>query len=128
MFVMLMREMHAVAQLPDGTLARNGGLARLFPSPVRLTCEEQAALEAIVHRGKANARTVTRARILLKSADGWSTAAIAEALDVCQATVTNVRRRFAQGGLEAVLHEKVQQHRESRSLWVSDGPSDRCRL
>ena len=46
-----------------------------FPSPVRLTCEEQAALEAIVHRGKANARTVTRARILLNSADGWSTAA-----------------------------------------------------
>lgn len=84
-----------------------------FPSPVHLTCEEQATLEAVVHRGKANARIVTRARILLKSADGWSTAAIAEALDVCQATVTNVRRRFAQGGLEAVLHDKVQQHRRS---------------
>ena len=82
----------------------------------------------MVHRGKANARTVTRARILLKSADGWSAAAIAQALDVCQATETSVRRRFAQGGLEAVLHDKVQQHRESRSLWVADGPSDRCRL
>jgi hypothetical protein len=74
-----------------------------FPSPVHLTCEEQAPLEAVVHRGKANARIVTRARILLKSANGWSTAAIAEALDVCQATVTNVRRRFAEartgGGL-----------------------------
>jgi transposase len=33
--------------------------------------------------------------------------------DVCEATVTNVRRRFAQGGLEAVLHDKVQQHRRS---------------
>jgi hypothetical protein len=32
---------------------------------------------------------------------------------VCEATVTNVRRRFAQGGLEAVLHDKVQQHRRS---------------
>src|SRR5215472_2755425 len=92
---------------------------------VSLTDGERATLESFVHRGKANARTVTRARILLKSADGRSTAALAEALDVCQATVTNVRRRFAQGGLEAVLHDKVQQHRRS-ALWVTDGPSDRC--
>lgn len=83
------------------------------PPAVPLTDEERAALEAFVHRGKANARTVTRARILLKSAEGWSTAALAEAFDVCEATVTNVRRRFVQGGLEAVLHDKVQQHRRS---------------
>jgi len=80
---------------------------------VTLTDDERATLEGFVHRGKANARTMTRARILLKSADGWSTAALAEALDVCQATVANVRRRFAQGGLEVILHDKVQQHRRS---------------
>ena len=82
-------------------------------SAVTLTDEERAILETFVHRGKANARTLTRARILLKSAEGWSTAALAEAFDVCQATVTNVRQRFAQGGLDAVLHDKVQQHRRS---------------
>ncbi|HLX58439.1 MAG TPA: helix-turn-helix domain-containing protein [Ktedonobacteraceae bacterium] len=81
--------------------------------PVTLTSEERTTLETFVHRGKANARTLTRARILLKSADGWSTADLAEAFDVCQATVTNVRGRFARGGLEAVLHDKVQQHRRS---------------
>jgi transposase len=80
---------------------------------VTLTSEERTTLETFIHRGKANARTLTRAHILLKSADGWSTAALAAAFDVCQATVTNVRRRFAQGGLEAVLHDKVQQHRRS---------------
>jgi transposase len=80
---------------------------------VTLTSEERSILESFVHRGKANARTLTRARILLKSADGWSTAALAEAFDVCEATVTNVRGRFVQGGLEAVLHDKVQQHRRS---------------
>jgi len=80
---------------------------------VTLTDEDSRTLETFVHRGKANARTLTRARILLKSAEGWSTAALAEAFDVCEATVTNVRRRFAQGGLEAVLHDKVQQHRRS---------------
>jgi transposase len=83
------------------------------PPTVTLTDEERATLETLVHRGKANARTVTRARILLKSAEGWSTAALVEALDVCSATVTNVRRRFAQGGLEGVLHDKVQQRRRS---------------
>jgi len=65
---------------------------------VSLTKDERTTLESFVHRGKANARTLTRAHILLKSADGWSTAEIAEALEVCEATVTNVRRRFAQGG------------------------------
>src|ERR1051326_3318776 len=57
-------------------------------------------------------RPLRRAMVsLLKSADGWSTAALANVLDVCEATITNVRRRFAQGGLEMVLHDKVQQHR-----------------
>ncbi len=69
---------------------------------VTLTEEERTSLESFVHRGKANARTITRARILLKSADGWSTAELAAAFDVCEATVTNVRGRFAQGGLEGV--------------------------
>jgi hypothetical protein len=32
---------------------------------------------------------------------------------VGEGTVSNVRGRFAQGGLEAVLHDKVQQHRRS---------------
>lgn len=80
---------------------------------ITLTNEERTILETFVHRGKANARTLTRARILIKSAEGWSTSALAAAFDVCEATVTNVRGRFAQGGLEGVLHDKVQQHRRS---------------
>jgi hypothetical protein len=78
---------------------------------VTLTEEERSTLETFVHRGKTNARTLTRARILLKSAEGWSTAELVAAFDVCPATVTKVRKRFAQGRLEAVLHDKVQQHR-----------------
>jgi len=80
---------------------------------VTLTADERTSLESFVHRGKANASTITRARILLKSAEGWSSAELAAAFDVCEATVSNARRRFAQGGLEAVLHDKVQQHRRS---------------
>jgi transposase len=71
------------------------------------TDEEWTTLKTFVHRGKANAR----ARLLLKSAEGWSTATLAATFDVREATVTNVRRRFTQGGLEAVLQDKVQQQR-----------------
>jgi hypothetical protein len=42
----------------------------------------ETLLESFVHRGKANARNITRARILLKAADGWSTAELAGAFDV----------------------------------------------
>ena len=80
---------------------------------VTLTDDERTTLETFVHRGKANARTLTRARLLLKSAEGWSTTELTDAFDVCKATVTNVQQRFVQGGLEAVLHDKVQQHRRS---------------
>ena len=80
---------------------------------ISLTDDERTTLESFVHRGKANARTLTRARILLKSAEGWSTSQLAAAFDVCSQTVTNVRGRFAQGGLEAVLQDKVQEHRRS---------------
>ena len=43
---------------------------------ITLTNDERTTLETFVHRGKANARTLTRARILLKSAEGWSTSAL----------------------------------------------------
>ena len=93
---------------------------------VTLTGEERTTLETFVHRGKANALTLTRARILLKSAEGWSTAALADAFGVCEATVTNVRRRPAQGRLEAVLYDKVQQHRRGARVFLTDRSLD-CR-
>lgn len=82
-------------------------------SAVILTNEERTILETFVHRGKANARPLTRARMILKSAESWRSEELTNAFDVCRATVTNVRQRFAQGGLEAVFHDKVQQRRRS---------------
>jgi hypothetical protein len=43
------------------------------------------ALETFVHREKANARTLTRARILLKSAESWSSEDLTNTFDVCRA-------------------------------------------
>ena len=78
---------------------------------VSLTEEDRQHLLVFVHRGKANARTLTRARVLLKVDEGWKDKDIVDAFDICQATVANVCKRYAEGGLEAVLHDKVQQLR-----------------
>ncbi len=75
---------------------------------VTLTPEERASLEAMVATGRAAARKLAHARVLLKADEaeggpGWSDAAIADALDVGAATVARVRQRFVEEGLDAAL-------------------------
>ncbi len=72
---------------------------------------ERAKVEKFIRRGKANARNITRAHILLKSAEGWSIERIAGTYGVSQATVSNVRARYRAGGVDRVLKDKVQQNR-----------------
>jgi transposase len=72
---------------------------------------ERALVQKFVRQGKANARTLTRAWVLLKLADGWDEAKIAETFAISQETVKNVAHRFSAGGLDLVLHDKVQQCR-----------------
>ncbi len=76
---------------------------------VRLTDEDRLELEALIRKAKASARTLMRARILLKANQGdkgaaWTDAEIAEALDVAPKTVFNIRRRWVEDGLEAALN------------------------
>jgi transposase len=80
---------------------------------INLTEDERSTVERFIRRGKANARNITRAHILLKSAEGWSIERIAETYGVSQATVSNVRARYREGGVERVLKDKVQQQRRS---------------
>jgi transposase len=89
--------------------------------PVALTPEQRTMLLQFVAHGQAPARTLTHARILLKAdqAEGgpaWKNAAIAEALEISELTVTRVRARFADGGLEAALHRKQQRRRKAPKL------------
>jgi transposase len=86
---------------------------------IELKAEERNKVETFIRRGKANARNITRAHILLKSAEGWSIERIAEAYGVSPATVSNVRARYRAGGLERVLKDKVQQKRR-RALAGAD--------
>ncbi|EFH81238.1 helix-turn-helix domain-containing protein [Ktedonobacter racemifer] len=79
--------------------------------PIKLTASDRKELQAVLHRGKANARTLTRARILLKAADGWSNQRIMEAIETSLSTVKRVRERYAEGGLARVLQDQPQAHR-----------------
>lgn len=75
---------------------------------VTLTDAERSMLRDLLSAGKAPARTLTHARILLKadeSGDGpaWSDETIRKALEVGLSTVMRVRQRFVEEGLEAAL-------------------------
>ena len=65
---------------------------------VRLTSEQRNELQHLVRAGKGSARVIIRARILLKTDEGWSAPRVAEALEVAEGTVFRIKRRFAEGG------------------------------
>ncbi len=78
---------------------------------VRLTDEARNHLEKLVRKGKAHARKLLYARILLKADEGgpassWTDERIADALEVSVATVARERRRFCEEGLEVALLPK----------------------
>ena len=54
---------------------------------VRLAPEQREELQHLIRVGKSSARVTARARILLKSDDGWAAPQVAEALDVALGTV-----------------------------------------
>jgi transposase len=74
---------------------------------VHLTEEKRSQLETLVRSGRAHARKLLYARILLKAdADGpdrWTDERIADALEVSTATAARERRRFCEEGLEVAL-------------------------
>jgi transposase len=83
---------------------------RKMPRPktyvVILTDEQQEHLLGFLKQGAAKARMLTRARILLLSAAGNTDRFIADVLQVTPQTVRNIRKRFAEEGLEAALQER----------------------
>ena len=88
---------------------------------VALTEVERAQLHTLVGSGSAPARTLTHARILLKSnqgegGPGWTDAAIAAALEVHPTTVARVRQQCAAAGAAAALARKAPDREYRRKL------------
>jgi transposase len=92
---------------------------------VELTSEERKELSELVSKGKAAARKITHARILLQSdasagGPSWTDKQISEAFGVHTNTVHGVRRRFVEHGLGAALDRKKQDHPSRRRLVDGD--------
>jgi hypothetical protein len=78
---------------------------------VRLTSEERTRLQRLVSVGKAAARKILHARILLVAdqgheGPGWSDEQIAQGLTAHPRTVANVRQRLVEQGMDAALDRK----------------------
>ena len=69
---------------------------------------DRSRVQTFVHLGHESARARTRAQVLLKLGEGWGLAEVCRAFDVCRNTVLNVRARFEEGGVDAVLRHKRQ--------------------
>src|SRR5215472_17601259 len=88
---------------------------------VRLTPEERAQLHELLSKGKAAARTLTHARILLKADEGeagprLTDDEIALDLEVNRSTVERVRVRCVEEGFEAALRPRPSRQLHPRKL------------
>jgi hypothetical protein len=81
---------------------------------VELDTDERTRLEALISKGKAPAKVILKARILLKAdvaegGPGWLDAQIVEALDTNLTMVSRVREAFVSQGLDAMLTRKKRE-------------------
>ena len=77
--------------------------------------DEQEYLLNLIKKGKATARKVARARVLLLADEGASDAEIAETFHLGLSTVHRTRQRFVEEGLTVALSEQPRLGR-TRSL------------
>ncbi len=81
---------------------------------VKLSDEERARLNSLISKGKAAAKAILKARILLKadqseSGENWSDEKICEALDTNVTMVARVRATLVDEGLDAVFTRKKRE-------------------
>ena len=88
---------------------------------VTLTDDERQELTTLVSKGKAAARKITHARILLladesEAGASWSDDRIVEALGINRRTVERTREKCVESGLEAALNHKRAQRPQTKRL------------
>jgi transposase len=99
---------------------------------VALTLEERAELEHLVSAGKAAARKLTHARILLLAdaavGGGQTDDAIVAALNVGPRTIARVRQRLVTEGFRAALERKPQPPRPDKIKIKGDVEQELVRI
>jgi DNA-binding transcriptional ArsR family regulator len=89
--------------------------------PVILTEAQREHLKSLIAAGTAPARKLTHARILLKAdqspeGPGWVDEKVADAVEVSQPTVSRVRKRYFEEGLEAAVNRRPPNRVYQRKL------------
>jgi transposase len=75
---------------------------------VSLKGHERMELQRMLRRGRESARTLARARVLLKCDEGCTDDEVVDAVAVSLGTVERSRKRFCTGGLDAALTDRPQ--------------------
>ena len=88
---------------------------------IQLSQEQRHELEQLVHSGHAPARQLLHAQVLLKTDRGllgprWSDRQIREAFGVGDSTMTRIRHRFVQEGLQSALTRRKQPDRPAKRI------------
>ena len=104
---------------------------------VNLSAAEREALTQLLRADTRGARSLTRARVLLKADEGLSDPEVAAALDVGVATVHRIRQRCVEEGFAAALRDRprpgaapkfdVKRHAHVVALACSDPPAGHTR-
>jgi transposase len=84
-------------------VAQGGGRS---PFQITLRASERRLLKNLTRRGTAEHRQVTRARIVLLAAAGWTNRGIARKLGLASNTAGKWRKRFCQEGLDGLGDRK----------------------
>lgn len=83
---------------------------------VKLSQEERETLQGIIFSGKRAAKTILRARVLLKADASWLDEKIAEALDVNVRTIERMRQQFVEEGFESFMSRRKPRRKYLRKL------------
>ena len=88
---------------------------------VLLTEAERDQLQRLIAAGTAPARKLAHARVLLHAdkgpgGPGWTDAAIVEAVQISQPTISRIRQQFVAAGLEAALNRRAPRREYTRKL------------
>jgi transposase len=73
---------------------------------INLKDSEVIFLTNFIRKGKKNARSLTRARILLLANQGKGDTEIAKILGVGRSTALRIKKRYLEGGLQSALVDK----------------------
>ena len=89
---------------------------------VELDADERVRLDALISKGKAPAKAILKARILLKAdtaegGAGWLDAQIVEALDTNLTMVSRTRETFVTKGIDFVLTRKKRETPPVRAIF-----------